>query len=89
MMILKPIECHYHDGGSDHNVRFLLSKLAGIAYFFKPNLDFLCRLQALPKHSWKNPAERVMSVLNLGLQGVGVMRETTPSCETALKREWN
>ena len=81
-----PIECHYHDGGCDHNVRHLRSKLANIAYFLKKDLDFLCSVQTPPKHSWKNPAERVISVLNIGLQGVGVMRDPTASCEQSLKR---
>ena len=82
-----PIECHYHDGGCDHNVRHLRSKLANIAYFLKKDLDFLCSVQTPPKHSWKSPAERVMSVLNIGLQGVGgVIREPTASCKQSLKR---
>ena len=30
-----------------------------------------------PYNSWKDPAERVMSILNLGAQAVGLMRENT------------
>ena len=30
-----------------------------------------------PYHNWKNPAERIMSVLNCGLQSVGLMRTST------------
>ena len=30
-----------------------------------------------PGHSWINPAERVMSVLNLGLQNVSLERQET------------
>ena len=28
-----------------------------------------------PFHSWRNPVERIMSLLNLGLQSVGLMRK--------------
>ena len=38
-----------------------------------------------PYHSWKNPAERIMSILNIGLQCVGVMRKETKSFEELLK----
>ena len=48
-----PIECHYHDGGPDHNVRHMRNKLANIAYFLQRNLDLLCSVQTPPYHSWK------------------------------------
>ena len=67
-----PVECHYHDGGPDHNLRYTRTQLTQIAYFLKRDLDVLVLVQTLPHHSWKNPAERVMSNLNLGLQGVGL-----------------
>lgn len=81
----KPIECHYHDGGPDHNVRHPRTQLSQIAYFLKRKLDLLIAVQTPPNHSWKNPAERVMSNLNLGLQGIGVMRQKTNSMEKHLK----
>ncbi|XP_014674219.1 PREDICTED: uncharacterized protein LOC106814419 [Priapulus caudatus] len=84
-----PIECHYHDGGPDHNVRHMRNKLANIAYFLDRNLDALSSVQTPPKHSWKNPAERCMSILNIGLQGVGLMRQKTASCEDKLKNAGN
>lgn len=84
-----PIECHYHDGGPDHNVRHMRNKLANIAYFLKRDLDMLCTVQTPPKHSWKNPAERCMSILNIGLQAVGVMRQKTTSREDQLKNANN
>lgn len=37
-----------------------------------------------PMASWKNPPERVMSILNLALQAVGLMRKET-SAETEQK----
>lgn len=81
----QPIECHYHDGGPDHNVRFARTQLTKIAYFLKRNLDMLISVQTPPHHSWKNPAERVMSNLNLGLQGVGVVRGEMPTMEPKVK----
>ena len=42
------------------------------------DLDFLCAGRTALYHSWRNPVERVMSVLNLGLQCVGLAREKMP-----------
>ena len=39
------------------------------------DLDMVVLARTLPGWSWKNPAERVMSQLNLALQSVGLMRE--------------
>ena len=48
-----------------------------ICLFLHPNLDFLCAIRTPPYNSWKNQAEHIMSLLNLALQGVGVVcRET-------------
>ena len=44
--------------------------------FLKLDLDLLCAARTAPSHSWRNPVERVMSTLNLGLQCVGLMRKT-------------
>ena len=85
----KPIECHYHDGGPDHNIRHMHNKLANIAYFLHRNLDLLCSLQTPPYHSWKNPCEGCMSLLYIGLQGVGIMRQEIESCESYLKNANN
>ena len=46
-----------------------------IALFIKLDLDFLCVARTAPYHSWKNPVERIMSINNIGLQSVGLMRE--------------
>ncbi len=35
----------------------------------------LIALRTAPYHSWANPAERIMSIINLGLQGVAIMRD--------------
>lgn len=81
----KPAGCHYHDGGPDHNLRFPRTQLAQIAYFTQRNLDLLILVHTTPNHSWKNPAERVMSNLNLALPGISVMRVRTKSMEQHLQ----
>jgi len=50
-------------------------QLALIAIFKLLDLDFLCAARTTPCQSWRNPVERIMSTLNLGLQCVGLMRE--------------
>lgn len=64
----------YTDGGPDHRVNYLSVKIALIALFRDLNLDILIALRTAPSNSWANPVERVMSIINIGLQGVGVMR---------------
>ena len=49
-----PVECHYHDGGPDHNLRYPHTQLAQIAYFMEHNLDYLSLVQTPPHHSWKS-----------------------------------
>ena len=49
-------------------------KLSMICLFIELDLDYLCASRTAPYHSFRNPAERIMSVLNLGLQSVGLAR---------------
>ena len=42
--------------------------------FIKLDLDVLIAERTAPSHSRDNPIERVMSILNIGLQSVGVTR---------------
>uniref|UniRef100_A0A1X7VJY8 Uncharacterized protein n=1 Tax=Amphimedon queenslandica TaxID=400682 RepID=A0A1X7VJY8_AMPQE len=37
-------------------------------------LDYFCIGCTAPYHSWRNPIERFMSIINLGLQSVGLAR---------------
>ena len=50
-------------------------KLSLIALFRWLNLDMLVALCTAPSNSWANPVERIMSIINIGLQGVGLMRQ--------------
>ena len=69
-----PILFSYTDGGPDHRVNFLSVQVSYIALFLARDLDCLVAVQTPPFNSWKNPAERIMSELNLALQAVGLMR---------------
>ena len=67
--------CVYTDGGPDHRITYVSVKLAYIALFLKFELDYLVAARTPPYHSWRNPVDRVMSTLNLGLQCIGMMRK--------------
>lgn len=45
-----------------------------VSLFLDLDLDALIALRTAPSNSWANPVERVMSIVNIGLQGIGVMR---------------
>ena len=54
-----------------------------IAVYLHHDLDYLCVARTVLCHSWRNPVERVMSLLNLGL---GLMRKEMPTqYEMAIK----
>ena len=68
----------YSDRDPDHRLTYLSVQLSLIALYLKLDLDFLCAARTALCHSWRNPAERVMAIVNLGLQCVGQMREKMP-----------
>ena len=63
----KPVLFIYSDGGPNHRINYISVKIALIALFRKLNLDYLCAVA--PYHSYRNPVERIMSIVNIGLQG--------------------
>ena len=65
----------YTDGGPDHRVNFLSVQIALICLFLREDRDMVLAVRTPPYNSWKDPAERVMSLLNLGLPAVGLMRQ--------------
>ena len=80
----------YTDGGPDHCLTFFSVQLSLIALFLNLDLDLLVVGRTAPNHSWKNPVERVMSIINLGLQCIGMMRkEGSPEFEKAIKNAKN
>lgn len=83
-----PILCIMTDGGPDHRVTFETVKLSLVQLFIGLNLDMLVALRTAPNHSWMNPAERCMSILNLALQHVALARkEMDERFEIAIKHK--
>ncbi len=70
-----PILCLYTDGGPDHRVTYRSVQISLICLFLKGDFDMLIALRTAPHQSWNNPAERIMSILNLALQGVVLVHE--------------
>ena len=83
----KPVLFLYTDGGPDHRTTYISTQLSMIALFLNLNLDYLCAARTAPHHSWRNPVERVMSILNLGFQSIGLMRSEMSSDEQ-IERLW-
>ena len=73
--IMPPILCLYTDGGPDHRCNYGSVQIALICLFLCGDFDLLIAVRTAPNHSWTNPAERVMSILNLGLQDVALKRD--------------
>ena len=65
----------YTDGGPDHNCKHTSVRLGLLSLFLELDLDTMVVMRTAPTQSWGNPVERVMSVLNLGLQGVALARD--------------
>ena len=61
----KPILFLYTDGGPDHRLTFIAVQLSLISLFLQLDLDYLYAARTAPYHSWRNPVERIMSVINL------------------------
>ena len=70
----KSILLVYSDGGPDHRLTYVSVQLSLIALFLNLDLDMLIACRTAPNNSWKNPVERIMSIVNLGLQCIGIMR---------------
>ena len=63
----------YTDGGPDHRLTYLSVQLSLISLFLKLDLALLCACRSALFHSWRNPVEWTMSILNLGFQLIGLM----------------
>ena len=81
-----PILILYTDGGPEHRTTFLSVKIALICSQKLLNLDQVLAVRTAPGHSYRNPAEKISCVLNLGLYGIGCMRKhsTDPEFEQTL-----
>ncbi len=65
----------YTDSGPDHNNKHQSVRLGLVSMFMELDFDTMVVLRTAPTQSWGNPIERVMCVLNLGLQGVAIARD--------------
>lgn len=72
----RPVMLRFSDGGTDQRNTLESVKLASISIFLETELDMLVIARCAPGHSWLNPAERIMSILNLGLQNCALERPT-------------
>ncbi|KAL3865743.1 hypothetical protein ACJMK2_043103 [Sinanodonta woodiana] len=82
----KPALFMYTDGGPDHRVTYGAVKFSLIVLFRRLQLEFLVACRTAPGHSWTNPAERIMSLLNIAFQNTALARELASSdVETILK----
>lgn len=76
----------FTDGGTDQRNTLESVKCASICVFKEMNLDMMILARCAPGHSYVNPAERVMSILNLALQNVALERkESTEKMNKVLK----
>ena len=75
----QPILILYTDGGPDHRTNYKSVQMALIIEFLALDLDMLIAVRTAPSQSYYNPAERVMSTLNLGLQNVALERKQMPA----------
>ena len=83
----KPIHIKYSDGGTEHRTLLIKVQLSLIAVFKMLGLDMLIACRPAPGQSWQNPVERVMAVLNIGLQNCALERvKMSEDIEGLLKR---
>ena len=82
-----PIMMRFTDGGTDQRNTLESVRCSNICLFKEFNFDMVIHLRCAPGQSWINPAERIMSILNLGLQNVSLERKQgEEAIETKLKR---
>ena len=62
----------FSDGGTDQCNTLESVKCSLICIFKELDLDMLIAARCAPGQSWINPAERVMSILNIGLQNCAI-----------------
>ena len=82
----KSIRILYSDGGPDHRVTYPSVQLSLMCMFILDDLDVLIAGRTAPMMSWSNPCEKIMCILNLGLQMVTVERTvSTPEFERQMQ----
>ena len=74
----------FTDGGGDHNITFLFNQCVLLALFKILDLDILNVVRCAPCQPYINPDERVMSLINNGLQGISLDRSNAGPFEAVL-----
>ena len=69
-----PTLMKYTDNETDQRNMLESVKVASIRLFKELDLDFMIAARCAPGYSYMNPAWRIMSILNLGLQNVATER---------------
>ena len=82
--MVPPVLLKFTDGGTDQRNTLESVRCACICLFREFNLDMLVLARCAPGHSYTNPAERIMSILNVGLQNVALERS---SCSDAVEQK--
>ena len=80
-----PVLMKYTDSGTDQRNTLESVKVASICLFKELDLDFMLAAICAPRHSNMKPAERIMSVLNFGLQNVAM--ERVPCDDESIEKE--
>lgn len=65
----------FTDGDTDQRNNLVSVQCANICLFIELDLDMLIIARCAPGNSWCNPAERIMSILNLSSQNCAHERE--------------
>jgi len=63
------------DGGHEHNMRNGSVQVSLASLFLNGDWDMVVAVRTAPGHSWENPVERIMAILNIAFNGVAVERE--------------
>ena len=79
-----PVLLKFTDGGTDQRNTLESVRCACICLFKEFDLDMLVLARCAPGHSYTNPAERIMSILNVGLQNDALERS---SCSDAVEQK--
>ena len=74
----RPIRIVFSDGGPDHRLTYPSVKLSLMALFLIDDCDYVLAVRTAPHQSYRNWVERIMSILNLGLQTVAIERQVMP-----------
>ena len=82
---LPPFLVIFSDGGADHNITFLFVQCVLVALFKICDFDILNVGRCAPHQSYINPAERCMSLLNIGLQGLALERDHAGVFESGIR----